>query len=225
MNSEPSGTGTATDIFVFFCQGDSILSRLIMRLSSRSHCGIGFVGSDGSDLYPWAVYFEALFGKGFQGPRSLSDLSDWAAKNPKRKIEVIYLGVEPSVAHAKFIQASEMVGKRGYAEWQLLAMWFFERMGRRWGWHVPRSTGRVVCSEAVARILAPEIDLRDPDHPGFDEVTPGSVHDAVMKYLREKMQAHGRAQSERIFDRIVGLKNPSRGLRAGQEPRTRNSPS
>lgn len=178
----------ATSIFVFFCKGDSLLSRAIMRITGGpwSHCGIGFTIPKGSCAeFPEAdqVYFEALFGKGFNGPRPLSDVYDWEAKNPERKVLVVRVGGVAAFATSKLVIAQTWVGTVGYAEWQLVAMWFYERIGRRIGLRVPRSTSRVVCSEAVARILHPQIDLTDADHPRLDEVNPVSLYWALQKWL------------------------------------------
>jgi hypothetical protein len=183
----PDLTGEVIDAFAFFVRGDSWMSRLIMRVSAWSHCGIGFTVrlEDGRLALP---YFEALFGKGFRGPKRLHELHNWAANNPRRRVEVYHLGLEPAVALQKYALASAMVGTLGYAEWQLLAMWWFERFGRARGWHVPRSERRVVCSEALTRILLPEIDLRDAQHPREDEVTPGSARDALVEWLSARGQ-------------------------------------
>lgn len=169
----------ASSIFVFFCGGDSLLSRAIMRITGGpwSHCGIGFTTPQGE------MYYEALFSKGFTGPRPLSDIYDWAAKNPERKLTVVRLGVEADLATEKLIISQAWVGVVGYAEWQLVAMWAFERFGRRFGWHVPRSSNTAICSVAVARILHPQIDLTDADHPQLDEVTPVSLYWALQRYL------------------------------------------
>lgn len=180
--------GEPTDMFVFFCKGESFISRLILRVSKWSHCGIGFSGKSDAGVMPWVVYFESLFGKGFRGPYNIADLYAWAAKDPRRKVEIVSLGVSQDMAHEKYVRATTLVGKLGYAEWQLLAMWWFERVGRRFGWHVPRSPEKAVCSESVARILFPEIDLRDPIHDRLDEITPGSLYDALMKWVRERSQ-------------------------------------
>jgi hypothetical protein len=210
----------ASSIFVFFVKGDSFLSRAIRRITGGtwSHCGIGFTipaGAMDPELRDHAgeeIYFEALFAKGFSGPRPLSDLYDWAAKDPERKVVVVRLGGGADFASEKLVIAQTWCGTVGYAEWQLVAMWFFERIGRRIGLHVPKSTRRVVCSEAVARILYPQIDLTDADHPRLDEVTPVSLYWALQKWL-------GRVHEHESTCRIKGRFSlwPSR-----PKPRTMN---
>ena len=135
---------------------------------------------------PWMVYFEALFETGFCGPEYLQNLFAWRDADKRRSVAVLWLRVSPDLAQKKFLEASILVGKLGYAETQLLSMLWFERVGKYFGFKVPKSLDRVVCSQAVAQILAPEIDLRDSVHTQFDEVTPGSAYDAVLRYLASK---------------------------------------
>lgn len=166
----------ATAIFVFVAAGEKIFSRLIRRVTGPwSHMGIGFATSDAR-----LIYFEALFGRGFRGPRPLEDLIAWQGGRSDRRFRIEWVHSLEGLAHLKYVIAKTYVGKAGYGELQLLAMWFFERIGRRLGWHVPRSPGQVTCSEAVARILYRDLDLRDPDHPRFDEVTPTSAWNRLL---------------------------------------------
>jgi hypothetical protein len=195
----------ATDIFIFWAAGESRFSELLMRVMgfSFSHCGIGFTVNRSEAPGPGLatgsseIYFEALFGKGFLGPRPLEDMFVWAAKHPRRKITIMRLGVGADLATEKLIVAESYVGILGYAEWQLLAMWAFERFGRRFGLHVPRSSNRVVCSEAVARILYPQIPLTDQDHSRLDEITPKSLYHSAKAWLGRRNENESKAKVDR----------------------------
>ena len=161
--------------FVFFAAGDNLFSRLIAKICGVwSHAGVGFRLQNGD-----SIYFEALFAKGVQGPKPLVHLMEWVVKSQKRRVAIVELPIEANVCERKYGIAQTYRDLAGYGEWQLLAMWFFEKIGRRWGWHVPRSPGRVVCSEFAARVLWPEIPLTDSMRPRLDEVTPGSAWRAV----------------------------------------------
>lgn len=190
---------TASNIFVFWCSGDSLLSRLIKRItrSPWSHCGIGFAISDPSNPSNRStIYFEALFAKGFRGPRLLSELYAWRDRRPGREIAVVTLDVPAAFAQAKLAIAESWVGRVGYAEWQIVCLWAFLRFGLR----VPRSPDRVVCCEAIARLLQPELDLTDPAHPTADETTPGSVYAAVQRWLADRTQEAASIHRNLLFD-------------------------
>jgi len=164
-------------MFLFFAAGDSWFSRLIAKVCGGwSHAGIGFRFSDTS-----SVYFEALFAKGVRGPKPLPHLVAWSKEKPGRRLAIVELMIPENICERKYGIAQTYSGLIGYGEWQLLAMWAFERFGKRWGWHVPRSPGRVVCSEYAARVLHPEFELRDSIHTRFDEVTPGSAWSVVRR--------------------------------------------
>lgn len=154
---------TAYDVFVFFSCGEGFLSKQIRRITggSWSHCGIGFETSDGP------IYYEALFSDGFTGPRPLSDLQTWCHTDDRRAIAVLSLNVGQAIATEKLAKSASWVGHVGYYAWQLAAMWAWQRFG----WKVPKSPGRVVCSEAVASLIHPEIDVTDAFH-AMDEITP-----------------------------------------------------
>ncbi len=214
-NQEPRTMNQATDIFVFFCRGEGMLSRAIMRITGGewSHCGIGFtlLNPDGGTREE--VYFEALFRRGFQGPRSIKHIYDWKAGDPRRDVIVVRLGVDPAVATAKLVVAQTLVGLVGYAAWQLVGMWAFERFGRSMGWHVPRSRRRMVCSEAVASILYPQIDVTDAHHVRLDEVTPVSLYWAIQRHLGMRHSADVENKAIAGINRLLGVLSGS-GRRA-----------
>lgn len=102
------------------------------------------------------------------GPRTLSDLQSWAEK-PGRRLAVLPTSIRGAAAERVHRQAQSWVGRVGYFAWQLAGMWAFERL------RIPvrKSPGKVVCSEAVARLVFPELDLRDAFRD-FDAVNPAS---------------------------------------------------
>lgn len=162
-------------MFVFFCWGEGHLSWLISHITGGpSHAGVGFEYEDGTE----PDIFEALFAKGVRRkPRSA--LLQWFAANEKRRLEVIRLNkISRPAMWAKRAQAQAYKGTAGYAELQLLAMYLFERWGRR----VRESGKNMVCSELVARLIAPEYSWAD--ERSFDEITPA--------FLREKLKTTNR---------------------------------
>jgi hypothetical protein len=169
-------------MFVLACWGDSLLSKAIIAMGGPSHVAVGFRYAGGFTLKRAgelavtddAFYYEALFGKGVVGPVPINDVYGWVAKSknglvPTRRIEIIEIPCDPAVAALKRKVAETYVGSAGYGELQLLAMLAFIK----WGWPVPHSMGRVVCSEYVARVLFPEIWVAD----NFDEITPRDVYE------------------------------------------------
>ena len=163
----------AVRVFVFWTCGTSAISRLIQRVdgSPWSHMGIGFVMDNQEELY-----FEALFGLGFVGPRAWTDVIRWAARIPGRRWSRIDLPQLDAVADEKFIVARTLVGRLGYHAWQLVLMYLMLRFGCR----VARSRNRVVCSEAVSQIVFPELNLSCRIPPRHDEVTPASARRAIL---------------------------------------------
>ena len=137
-----------------------------------SHQLIGFELVDGSP-----VYYESLYKTGFTGPHDLAKLTAWLAKNPARKFVKTFVPIDAAASQAKRLAADRMAGnmgvghQAGYGKLQLLLMAAFER----YGIPVPASPNHVVCSEAVSRLLCPEIDLRDHRRKSHDEVNPNSA--------------------------------------------------
>jgi hypothetical protein len=165
-------------VFLFFSRDVGWFSNLIAKFCGGwSHMGIGFKSIDEFGIIR-SFYYESLFAKGPTGPRPLQHLLAWVSKKTGRKLAIVQLGLPENICERKYGAALTWVGLAGYAEWQLLAMLAFERFGRRWGWHVPRSIKRVVCSEYDTRILLPDLDLGGGDRRP-DEVTPGSAWDVI----------------------------------------------
>lgn len=149
-----------------------------------SHMAIGFDLSSGR-----RVYYEALYSEGFVGPMPLESLENWLKKDAKRKSAISYTSLIAQTAQEIRVMADRMAGnthdeagivrKAGYNKLQLLAM----AAAERYGLPVPSSESRVVCSEAVSRLLHPHIDLRDHRRQSHDEVNPNSAWHRWLEYL------------------------------------------
>jgi len=165
-------------IFIFWSYVPEWWSWAIVRITGRqlpdmsdawSHMGIAFEFSDGSNQV-----FEALFSKGFTGPESMESIYE-KIKSKNGKIAVIATGIKEIYVEEIYKRCESQVGKLGYYAWQLALMWFYERIGRFIGWKIPHSPDKTVCSEAVARLVWPHLDLRDEIRTEFDEVNPCSA--------------------------------------------------
>ncbi len=174
---------TAVRTCAFFSWGENWISREISRITGGpSHMGIGFSVIGGEE-----VYYENLFAGGFQGPKNMLDLRNWA-KAPGRLVEIYWLALDPATSERKHVVAHTWVGLVGYAEWKILAFLWYERIGRRLGFHMRASWNRWVCSTSSSGILAPEADLSTPDR-SLAEQTPKSARDAIIKkQLWEKVE-------------------------------------
>ena len=140
------------------------------RSDAYSHMGIGFDMSNGS-----AEYYEAIVQKGFIGPQPIKKLIDKINASDGR-LKVEYLDCKEFDAIKLHGICKTWVGRKSYSEWQLIRMWFFERFGRWVGLHVRRTPDRLVCSEAVARLIYEiRYDLTDEIRTRFDEVNPNSA--------------------------------------------------
>lgn len=158
----------AIGISAFWTCGEGKLSKAITGVldSEYSHMGLIFHLRNGR-----SIYYEALVGRGVVGPRDAAELQAWADADPRRKLLVVALPNMAACAELKQIIMETYVGMATYGEMQLLTMFAWER----WGWKIRESKSRVVCSELCARILAPEMDLTDPQHPTPDYVSPKSA--------------------------------------------------
>jgi hypothetical protein len=142
--------------------------KLTDQTDAWSHMGIGFQLSNHS-----IIYYENLFRDGFQGPKPFGKLI--AFRDGGGRLSVQWFDfMHTAVCQAKREKCEAWAGKhRGYFGWQLAAMWKFERILRFYHRHIRPSPDRGVCSEDVARLLYPELDLRDTERD-FDEVNPNS---------------------------------------------------
>jgi len=168
----------AEKIFIFWSYVPEFWSKAIVRITGNqlpdksdrwSHMGIIFQLGDGS-----SEYYEALFEEGFVGPKPLSALVE-KLQDKKGELSIGNADIREVYVPAIYELCKGWVGKKGYNQWQLASMWFFERFGRWLGIPVPRSPDKVVCSEVVARLVYPHIDLRDETRTEFDEVNPNSA--------------------------------------------------
>lgn len=182
--------------YVFFSRGEKRSSDIICRVDNSpfSHMGIGFkIEAEGGNLKDEGkrekgkenchghtrteddkteVYYEALVGKGFRGPKPLTDLIGWQAELPERRsVLVAEIPSLAGIAELKRRLTQSYTEIVTYSEWQLVALFF----AIRYGWEIAESHKGVVCSEIAARILYPEIELRDHEHHIFDLVTPGTA--------------------------------------------------
>ena len=157
--------------------GDAWWSRLISKLTGGpSHVALGF-----DDQGDNGEYYEALAGHKVRGAIPYREAQDWQVRRPKtRRLEFVRISDNPELIERKLLTAKTWVGAAGYGHFQLLAMLCFIKFG----WRVPKSIGRVVCSELVARILYPDIDLTE-GHP-LDAVTPANVYNAAKALIIRK---------------------------------------
>lgn len=168
---------TPEEIFAFFSiWGDYRSSRTISWLTDGpwSHCGLVFKMEGGA-----MCYFEAIPNGGFQGPRPLWKLTRAVMEDDRRRNVIVPLHLDRAAVGAKWHVCLNLRGHRSYASLQLLAMAAFER----YGIPVPTSPRRVVCSEILSRILAPEIDLRDARRTKHDEVNPNSAWRRLLEIM------------------------------------------
>ncbi len=174
MSQRPKAVKT---FLVFVHCPERLLSRLIVRITGHrlpdysdrwNHMALGFELSDGA-----LVYYESLFGRKVEGPKSLTNLTDWAAESPStRQLAMPNLPLTVDESERCRVMTETWVGTIGYAEWQLVTMWLFERLGIP----VPLSPFRVVCSELAARAVKPfRVDLTDAERPTEDYVNPNSA--------------------------------------------------
>jgi hypothetical protein len=192
----------ATAYLIFTYAGDTLWGRVVARVTGRrlpdksdcfSHVAIGFGYRDTGyrdagtqtvgmlrqpySLHPFTPsslsYFENLLTRGFRGPHPLSHMADWVSRDRRRTWNIRSLPLTPSQAQAVHDACIAWAGvvRRGYNAAQLAAIWASIRFGRP----VPRTPTRGICSEDVARLLFPILDLREPGK-SFDHADPNSVY-------------------------------------------------
>ena len=156
-------------------------SRLVVRVTGRrlpdrsdawSHVGLAFSGTQ-EDAPHAITYFENLLSTGFRGPYPIQRVYDWVARSPRRRFALYLLPISTPHAHRVHSRCTAWSGviRRGYNPFQLLAIW----ASIRFGCSIPRSPTRGICSEDVARLCHPELDLREPGQ-SFDAADPNSVY-------------------------------------------------
>ncbi len=165
---------------LFWTSAPGLFARLIRRVTRGqwSHCGIIFALRDGR-----RVYYESLFEHGVAGPHPLEKLIVWAVE-PEHDVELWPIPWL-SDAEARNIarRATETYGAAGYGRWQIISHWWFERVGRRYGFRMRNTPSRVTCAEYVARACFPEYDLRDSSRDYFDGVTPQSTYERHIRIM------------------------------------------
>lgn len=179
-NSSPSSaSATAISAFIFWsADASSWLAPLTIHITGHqlpdrsdawSHMGLGFGLFDGR-----VVYFENLFSDGFCGPKPIEKLIAFHTAGGRLSIQPLDHLSSAVCQHIREKCEAWVGQRRGYFAFQLIAMGAFERVMRFVHRHIRPSPNRGVCSEDVARLLFPYVDLRDPDRD-FDEVNPNSA--------------------------------------------------
>jgi len=134
-----------------------------------SHMGLGFELAGGK-----TIYYENLFRDGFRGPKPIEELIAFRNAGGRLSIQPVD-GLTVETCESIRDRCEAWADKRrGYYHWQLIAMWYFERFLRFYHRHIQPSPDRGVCSEDVARLLHPFVELRDTIRD-FDEVNPNSA--------------------------------------------------
>lgn len=171
----PEGV-VAVKVWLFWTDDHSLFSALIRQVAGApSHMGIGFSLSDGTD-----VYYEALFSNGFTGPWPKRALIDWREEDKRRRLVVMDTWINPTWSEKIHQNAQEMRGRVSYGKVQILWNWFFERIGQHAWIRIPKTCGKVTCSESASTLIGPQIDLRTRQRKHFDEITPNH---ALLQFL------------------------------------------
>ena len=169
---------TTNRVFIYWSYVPELWSKMIVYITGGqtpdysdrwSHMGIAFELSNGT-----VEAYEALFSYGFNGPEPMENINK-KVHDKKGKLELIDANIKNIYLESIYDLCKSWVGKRGYNKFQLILMWYYERFGRWFGWKIPTSPGKLVCSEAVARLVYPHIDLRDVIRKNFDEINPNSA--------------------------------------------------
>lgn len=156
-------------VSVFVTKGEGRISNWITKITNAEYSHTGIVFHAGTSAY----YYEALMGKGFHGPRHFNDLMDWSRENDKRKLQIKTLP-QFSSEEVKYMlgRATTLEETSSYAEWQLVQFLLMKKL------RVPmrRSHKKVICSEAVSRIMYPIVDLpKDLGLQHHDAVSPQDI--------------------------------------------------
>jgi len=156
----------------FFTFSGSTISKLATWATGKpwGHTGIVFECSNAKQFEA----FEARSDQGFVGPYDFNKTVDYITKRHGRILLVNHLSIDGYDAASVYDRACSMAadGNISYSKPQLALMFLFERYGIKFR----PSKNKIVCSEAIARLLYPFIDLRDVNHPTFDTVTPNSAY-------------------------------------------------
>lgn len=175
--------------FLFWTHASGLRSMLIQRVTgdTYSHVGIGFATRCGEG-YLDVTYYEALFEEGVVGPLPWNTMTKfYHTKGTGLFILTLPLSHVQIERLKRYVQRAVKERKLGYSKWQLLSLYVFERIGRRFGLVVKSDPSRVVCSEFVTRALQQvRVDLRDNEHSTPDSVTPGSARRAAVTWLLRK---------------------------------------
>jgi hypothetical protein len=151
-----------------------------------THTWIGF--QRGSEEI---VYFDAVMGAGWRGPRPLSKIEAWAAEKPdERWIHYYQLLCTSDEAGRMYADACSHCFNGGGVEWfyNVVQLWQMLR-NRITGKPVPSSEGDIVCSEGDVRVIeagpCSEFTIRRRlmyPRKGVDELTPHDL-ECIVKEL------------------------------------------
>jgi len=155
-------------------------SKLIAKMTDGpwSHVGIGFTSDNGKEFF-----YEAHVKHGFHGPNTMYSL-ELRNISHKRTMCKVYLSYPKEAAQAMHKEADRWVKSDDHNSYNTIQL-IWMALNERYGIPVPRSPKRMVCSEAVAKLLrfpnslqmngVQVMDLRDKTRPIDDEVTPNSA--------------------------------------------------
>jgi hypothetical protein len=165
---------TPISAWIFWTGSNDFAGRIIRRVTGLgpwTHVGIGYnLASDKQ------VYFEAHWSHGaFAGPVDAAKLTGFELQRPGNRLTIRHLDLSHDDLMTAWERTWSMIDTRhGYARWQLVQIWALERLGLR----VRHSPHKVICSEAVSRILNHIVDLRGERR--HDEVTPNSAYEQFL---------------------------------------------
>jgi len=157
------------NVRIFYTFSGSIIAKLAVFATKGpwGHVGIAFEYSDGS-----IVCFEARSDEGFVGPFPFQDVKDYVNARGGKYFIGKPLEIDTEDVQKIYQKAISMIGSVSYSKGQLGLIFLAER----YGLPIRRSPNKIVCSEGVAVLVYPNVDLRDCDHDTVDKVTPNSVY-------------------------------------------------
>lgn len=133
------------------------------------------------------VYCEMQFGQGHIGPRSIIHKDEWERKYPWRKVNILWLPIDPVIVRHKFENEIKLHNTVEYAERQLLYNLAQEFTGEP----APTDDSDLTCCEhggIQAVFMSPFWDVRTKERPNMDSTNPGFLMDR----LRELFEIYKR---------------------------------
>ena len=158
------------NVRIFYTYSGSVIAMLAAWATGKpwGHVGIAFEYHDGR-----IECFEARSAEGFVGPFPIEEARAYIKeRGGKFLLGKPLVEISEQASAAIYENALDMVGNVSYSKIQLGLMWLSER----YGFKPKRSEDKIVCSEAVAMVVHPHLDLRDANHDSFDTVPPNSAY-------------------------------------------------